>query len=239
MVWTNELRKAVIRELEHASYSQQSDFYRFLQSGVTLSEIGILDYVRAQLKAHPFLLPQDFLEKDISLKAQERVLGGLCNFKELIGIQKPTFSEWLTTQNTSNGLAIPYWVYVHFADEIKENFIESHVLVRGLSIELDERKQFRYFELPKVARSIVPSNNLELAVVATMLLTGNYQYIRFDREESVLRLKNLMKDYEVDIEVSCLASQLEGKTAKAISVINDSELSQRQKIYRIQDFVRV
>ncbi|MEZ9872223.1 hypothetical protein [Vibrio sp. 10N.261.51.C6] len=141
----NHYRTQLINALQNgASYRDTLDLSYFLHLGITQAEIGTIDYVWDQLTNCPWLEEDDFAAKDVSAWQCENILGGFFNFKELLGIEDYSFSDWLQQQDTSNGIGIPYFLYQKFASEIREDFMEDMRLQQNLKVVLSKNLQLHY-----------------------------------------------------------------------------------------------
>jgi hypothetical protein len=218
----NHYRTQLINTLQNgASYRDTLDLSYFLHLGITQAEIGTIDYVCDQLNHCPWLEETDFINKGVSLWQCKNVLGGFNNFKELLGIEDYSFSDWLEQQDMSNGLAIPYFLYQKFATEIRQDFMEDMRLQQNLEVVLSKNLQYRYIDVHNVAECIIPASDIEAAVVTILLYCLSHQYKSLDTEKSVVVMEDKVTKQVVSIEVKCLASKLCERTDLSVCVIDD------------------
>ncbi|MDR9826267.1 hypothetical protein RCJ22_11665 [Vibrio sp. FNV 38] len=218
-------RKHVIETLKcHESVFASSDFSPLFSTGVTVSDIGIIAHSMSLLKDAPFLEEPDFIHHGFSSRQIEFTLGGLDNFKQLLGIRDYCFQDWLAQNrdNLSNQTVIPYWVYLRFAGDIRRDFMTGLVLHSPLKVDLSSEVKIRYISLFERYKAIIPSNDAEAAHVAAMMVADRNQFLSYDEATSELTLKNMKTNNEFAIEVRCLSSTFNRRTPHAVCVVDDA-----------------
>ncbi|MFA0084680.1 hypothetical protein [Vibrio sp. 10N.261.51.F12] len=172
----NHYRTQLINALQNgASYRDTLDLSYFLHQGITQAEIGIIDYVCDQLTKCPWLEELDFITESLSSRQCNIVLGGFENFKALLGIKDYSFIDWLEQQDTTNGLAIPYFLYQKFASEIRQYFMTGKRLQHYLKVVLSSEHQFQYINVHDVAECVIPATDIEAAVATIVLRHSQIQ----------------------------------------------------------------
>lgn len=239
---SNHIRsKLIIRLQESAGYREHLDLSSFLNAGITQAEIGVLDYAQDQLSKCPYLEESDFVEKGITSRQIQKVLGGIDNFKVLLGIRDYCFANWLEGQELSKGLAIPYFIYQKFAAEIRESYMSDCKLVHFLKVELNDSKQFQEIPLLNVGRASIPATDIETLGITSLVLCERYSFIDVDKENCILTLKNRSNQKVISIEVRCLSTHFCKKTDFSVCVIDDlvptKNLPVIRKIFALQDLI--
>ncbi|WP_394239947.1 hypothetical protein [Vibrio astriarenae] len=219
----NHYRKQLINTLQNgASYRDTLDFSYFLHLGITQAEIGTIDYVCDQLNRCPWLEETDFINKGVSLWQCQNILGGFKNFRELLGIEDYSFSDWLEQQDMSNGLAIPYFLYQKFATEIRQDFMENMRLQHNLNVVLSNEQQFQYINVHDVAECVIPATDIEAAVATILMFCVTHKYKSLDTMRSVVEIEDKITEQIISIEVKCLASKFNERTDLSVCVIDDT-----------------
>ncbi|MFA0439487.1 hypothetical protein AB4560_06150 [Vibrio sp. 10N.222.51.C12] len=218
-------RKHVIETLKcHESVFASSDFSPLLSTGVTVSDIGIIADAMFLLKEAPFLKTHDFFDHGFSNRQLTSILGGVDNFKRLLGIRDYCFADWLA-RNRDKWLVqttIPYWVYLRFSDDIRRDFMTDLILHSSLEVELSSEVKVRYISLFEQHKAIIPSDDSEAAQVAAMMMADRYQFLSYDEETSELTLRSLKTRRDFSIEVRCLSSTFNRRTSHAVCVVDDA-----------------
>ncbi|MEZ9008126.1 MULTISPECIES: hypothetical protein [unclassified Vibrio] len=218
-------RKHVIETLKcHESVFASSDFSPLFSTGVTVSDIGIITHAMTLLQEAPFLEEPDFIHHGFSSRQIEFTLGGLDNFKQLLGIRDYCFHDWLAqnSDSSSNQVTIPYWVYQRFSDDIRRDFMRDLILHPSLNVELNAKVKIGYISLFERYKAIIPSDDSEAAQIAAMMMADRHQFLSYDEETSELTLKSLKTRRDFSIEVRCLSSTLNRPTPHAVCVVDDA-----------------
>lgn len=221
----NTQRKHVIETLKcHESVFASSDFSPLFSTGVTVSDIGIIANSISLLKDAPFLEEPDFIDHGFSSRQIEFILGGLDNFKQLLGVHDYCFQDWLAQNSdcSSKQVTIPYWVYLRFAEDIRRDFMRDLILHSSLSVELNAKVKVGFISLFERHRAIIPSDDSEAAQVAAMMMADRYQFLSYDEETSELTLRSLKTRRDFSIEVRCLSSAFNRRTPHAVCVVDDA-----------------
>lgn len=224
-----------------ASYRESLDLSYFLSIGVTQAEIGIVDYVQDQLTKCPYLDESDFIEKGISHQKFEILFGGFENVKKLLGIEDYSFAQWLSSQDLSKGLAVPYFLYQKFAIEIKADFMIDKKLHHYLKIELGNAEQYQSIPVDGLGHALIPSTNLETAVVTLLLHYRTHRLVSLNKHTTVMTIEHLKSRQKISIEAKCLASQFCEKADMSVCVIDDStqikNMPKLREIKLLQDLI--
>lgn len=139
---TDQMRAEIITVLvEGASYRESIDMQRFLMRGVTELEIGLIDTAIRLLRESPYLSDIDFAKLGFSHKGIQRVLGGVNHFKTLLHIEEYSLMAWVQDNGLQdeNCITLPYFIYQHYADEIRANHMEGFALTSQFQVDLGQQ----------------------------------------------------------------------------------------------------
>jgi hypothetical protein len=228
MKLTNYFIKSIIQRIEDdAGYS--NDFCHFLQAGVSPQEIGLIENMISVFKTNPFILEKDLINEGLSKKKIEQVLGGVENFKKLVGIESTTFAEWMMFNDynlPTDVVSVPYHIYLEHYDEINEIYADIALAPR-IAVEMRVGEETHLRAIPGVDGNSdeypIPRNDKEAAEVCSRLIAKDYQSLEYDKVRSTLLLKRLCDKTLVEVEVRCWASELQGHSKKSVCVVNDTQ----------------
>ncbi|MEZ8339462.1 hypothetical protein AB6C52_16670 [Vibrio cyclitrophicus] len=232
------LRQALIKILSQgASYREQLDLSSFLKSGVTEQQIAIIDSSLNLLKESPYLSHEDFVDFGYSDKQIRHTLGDIDAFKSLVGIDRYCYADWLVHNNLNadDNFCLPFIVYQHFAEEIRENYmINSIYLDENLRVQVGEDalscltfKCGSDFRLPIDESEIVPFILLSRA--------GKYTRINISDDSTSLTLFSDVN--EVELEVRVYSSQFTNPKRIGICLIDDRHtVTGFHQVFKLSDF---
>lgn len=228
MKLTNYIIKSIIQRIEDgAGYS--NDFCHFLQAGVSVRDIALIENMISVFKTNPFVLEKDLLNEGISRKKIEQVLGGVENFKTLVGIESTTFAEWMMFNDynlPTDVVSVPYQIYLEHYDEINE-ICTDKALAPHIAVEMRVGEETHLRAIPRIDDKLneypIPRDDKEAAEICSRLITKDYQSLEYDKVRSTLLLKRLCDKTLVELEVRCWASELQGHSKKSVCVVNDTQ----------------
>ncbi|MDK9758523.1 hypothetical protein KIV40_24820, partial [Vibrio sp. D173a] len=137
----NEVLKDVINVLSYGfTNAVQQDLSRFVAWGIGAKEFIEINTIITQLRNEPYLSPEELIAKGISRRLIRKTLGGLDNFKSLLGIEDLSFDDFLTLNDMDVGeVVISYFHYQTFVEDVRRDHVsesERPKLRHNLKVDL-------------------------------------------------------------------------------------------------------
>ncbi|MFH4461927.1 hypothetical protein [Vibrio diabolicus] len=233
---SQSLRKAIVLALEEAtSYRDQLDLSRFIQTGVTVEQIHLIDTAMYLLRLHPYLSQDDF-ESKYSVQKVQLTIGSVDNFKKLLNLNEYTYHDWLKTNGLSEDepLCLPYMVYQHFSDEIRRDYMNGAYLVENLQVQLGS-KQLNHFKFRCGTVVGIPTDVFDIMIFILISRFGKYSGFKMNLPDSVLHL--FSHTNSVDIEVRTYATEFSHRTQHSVCLIDD--LNESSPIRKVRDIIKL
>lgn len=106
---TDEALQALLDAFDHGDYAGEHDFSRFVYGGHSVSDIRRIYKARALIIENPSVSPWDLVGVKITWDFQERYLGGLDNFKRLLGYETVGDDEPICTKQDKGRVLMALW----------------------------------------------------------------------------------------------------------------------------------
>ncbi len=236
---SQSLRKAIVLALEEsASYQDQLDLSRFIQMGVTVEQIHLIDTAISLLQIHPYLNQHDF-ESKYGVQKVQLTIGSVSSFKNLLSLEEYTYRDWLKINKLTENepLCLPYLVYQYFSDEIRRDFMNGAYLVDNLQIQLGS-KQLNSFKFKCGTTVGIPTDVFDIMIFILISRFGRYTGFKMNLTDSVLHL--FSHTDSVDIEVRTYATEFSHRTQHSVCLIDDlnesSPMRKVRKIIKLEEF---
>ncbi len=203
----------------------QRDCSNLLAQGVSLRQIGLVIETANQLDVAPWLTDDDLIDDGVALKEIQRTFTSIARLKSLLGISYH-FGDYLKSKNfdPSTGIEIPYFIYQHFYEEIRQDYSVDVELDWQISVELGNNLALSAIPLFGKYDAIIPATDEEAAGITAALLADRYQCLSYDSYNGLLELETIDDKRKVQIEVRCLSSKFKSHRHCGVCVVDDNEI---------------
>lgn len=187
----------------------QRDCSNLLAQGVSLRQIGLVIETANQLDVAPWLTDDDLIDDGVALKEIQRTFTSIARLKSLLGISYH-FGDYLRSNNfdPSTGIEIPYFIYQHFYEEIRNDYSIDLKLDWQICVELGNNIALSSIPLFGKYNAIIPATDEEAAGITAALLADRYKCLSYDTNNGLLELETIDDKRKVQVEVRCLSSKI-------------------------------